>query len=145
MKKVSINNILEILKTLALKSDVSNKHSAALVKNNTVYTSAYNKFIKKETVNDKIYHITIHAEINAVYTYYNKKNIKNCDLIVVRVNNDGTAFKNSRPCNQCINKLLKLGISKVYYSDSNGEMVYEYLNKMELIHDCSGYTNYNKN
>lgn len=136
--------ILNDLKHIAMKSDVSNKHSAALIKNNTIYKYACNKFIRKEIINDEIYHLTIHAEINAIYSYYNKKNVKGYDIIVIRINKLGTELKNSRPCNHCINKLIKLGISKVYYSNENGDIVYEYLENMKLLHICSGYNNYRK-
>lgn len=105
--------ILDNLKQIAMKSDVSNKHSAALIKNNTIYKYAFNKFVKKEIINnsdgDGIYYLTMHAEINAIYSYYNKRNVK--------------------------------GISKVFYSNENGDIVWEYLNDMELIHICSDINN----
>lgn len=135
------NYIIDDLKQLAMKSDVSNKHSAALIKNNTILKYAFNKFVKKEVINDSIYHLTIHAEINAIYSYYNKKNVKGFDIIVIRINKFGTELKNSRPCNHCIKKLIKLGISKVYYSNENGDVVYEYLDDMKLLHTCSAINN----
>lgn len=133
--------ILDNLKQIAMKSDVSNKHSAALIKNNVIYKYAFNKFVKKEIINDDIYHLTIHAEINAIYSYYNKRNVKGFDIIVIRINKFGTELKNSRPCNHCINKLIKLGICKVYYSNEKGDIVWEFLNNMKLLHICRGVNN----
>jgi hypothetical protein len=40
---------------------------------------------------------------------------------------------NSRPCNNCINKMNKIGIRKVYYSTQDGNIVYEFVKEMKLI------------
>ena len=133
--------ILNNLKKTAMKSSVNNRHSAALIKNDIVLKSTYNKFIKQIHIRKDnctyIHYVTVHAEVNAICSYYDKKNVSGMDLIVIRVNNCGTKFKNSRPCNDCITKLLKLGIRKVYYSDEKGEIVFEYVNNMKFIHICS--------
>jgi deoxycytidylate deaminase len=137
--------ILDDLKKTAMKSSVSNRHSAALIKKDIIYKSAYNKFIKEIIITKEItHHITIHAEVNAICSYYNKKNVKGMDLIVIRVNKYGTELKNSRPCNNCITKLRKLGIRKVYYSNEKGDIIYEYANTMKFLHISSGKNNLEK-
>lgn len=54
----------DLIKT-AMKSTVNNKHSAMLIKNDTIYKSEYNKFIKEITIrknnNTYIHHLTVHA------------------------------------------------------------------------------------
>lgn len=141
-------SILNDLIKTAMKSTVNNKHSAVLIKNNTIYKSAYNKFIKEITVrknnNTYIHYITVHAEINAVYSNYNKKNVKGMDILVIRVDRIGAKLKNSRPCNNCICKLKKIGIRKVFYSNEKGDIVFEYVNNMEFLHISSGHNNLNK-
>lgn len=137
--------ILNNLKKTAMKSSVNNRHSAALIKNDIVLKSTYNKFIKHVHIRKNnctyTHYVTVHAEVNAICSYYDKKNVSGMDLIVIRVNNCGTKFKNSRPCNDCIIKLQKLGIRKVYYSDEKGEIVFEYVNNMKFIHICSSKKN----
>ena len=135
----------DLIKT-AMKSTVNNKHSAMLIKNDTIYKSEYNKFIKEITIrknnNTYIHHLTVHAEIHACH--YNKKNAKGMDIIVIRIDKMGTKLKNSRPCNNCIRKLRKLGIRKVFYSNENGNIVSEYVNDMEFLHICSSQNNLDK-
>lgn len=134
-------SILNNLKKTAMKSSVNNRHSAALIKNDIVLKSTCNKFIKQINIRKDnytfIHYLTVHAEVNAICSYYDKKNVRGMDIIVIRVNKCGTKFKNSRPCNDCIIKLQKLGIRKVYYSDEKGEIVVEYVNNMKFIHICS--------
>jgi deoxycytidylate deaminase len=143
--------ILNNLKKTAMKSSVNNRHSAALIKKDTVLksTSTFNKFIKPVLIRKdnctSIHYLTIHAEVNAIYSYFNKKHVRGMDLIVIRIDNYGTKLKNSRPCNDCIIKLRKLGIRKVYYSDENGEIVFEYVNNMKFLHICSSKKNIMKN
>ena len=138
-------SILESLKKTAMKSSVNNRHSAALIKKDTVLNSSYNKFIKQVLIRKdnctSIHYLTIHAEVNAICSYYDKKSVRGMDLIVIRINNYGTKLKNSRPCNDCIIKLRKLGIRKVYYSDEKGEIVFEYVNNMKFLHICSSSRN----
>lgn len=136
---------LDNLKKTAMKSSVSNRHSAALIKKDLIVKSSYNKFIKEVRVridNKTLTHyLTIHAEVNVICSYYDKKNVKGMDIIVIRVNKCGTRLKNSRPCNDCIVKLRKLGIRKVYYSNETGDIVYEYVNNMKFLHICSSKKN----
>ena len=132
-------SILNNLKKTAMKSSVNNRHSAALIKNDIVLKSTCNKFIKQINIKKSASTncVTVHAEVNAICSYYDKKNVRGMDLIVIRVNKCGTKFKNSRPCNDCIIKLQKLGIRKVYYSDETGDIVFEYVNNMKFLHICS--------
>ena len=143
-------SILDNLIKTAMKSTVNNKHSAVLIKNDIIYKSAYNKFIKEITIrknnNTYIHYLTIHAEVNAICSHYgHKKNVKGMDIIVIRIDKFGVKLKNSRPCNNCILKLRKLGIRKVYYSNEKGDIVFEYVNNMEFLHICSGQNNLAKN
>jgi cytidine deaminase len=136
-------DIISVLKKTAMKSSVNSRHSAALINNNNgIYKAFYNKFIKKIRIKDnKDFFITIHAEISAVCNHIDKKNIKGMDIIVIRIDKLGKRLQNSRPCNTCIIKLKKLGIRKVFYSTINGDIVSEYIENMELLHECSSMKN----
>ena len=78
----------------------------------------------------------MHAEIT-VFEKLPRKKVKGMDILVIRINKN-FALKNSRPCNQCIDKLIKFGIRKVFYSNEDGIIVSEFVERMEKIHISSG-------
>lgn len=126
---------IHTLRKIASYSSLNHKHSACLIKNGKIYTFGYNRYIKTDIVNDEYIKYTIHAEIDALCKVYNKLS-KGMDILIIRLGN--TKLKNSRPCNSCIDKLIQRGIRRVYYSDKNGDIVYELLESMEKTHISSG-------
>jgi deoxycytidylate deaminase len=127
---------IQLLKKIACNSIVYYKHAAALISGNKVYSSGANKFIKQIKNNNPIYNRTMHAELT-VFEKLQKKNVRGMDILVIRINKH-LVLKNSRPCNQCIDKLRKIGIRKVYYSNENGDIVCEFVEQMEKTHISSG-------
>jgi deoxycytidylate deaminase len=140
LKKNNLQQQLEILTKMASDSTIYHKHAAALISGNTIYSAGINKFIKEIKNNNNIYKRTMHAEIN-VFENFPKKNVKGLDILVIRINKN-YVLKNSRPCNQCIEKLKKIGIRRVYYSDHNGNIIYEKVEYMEKLHVSSGTLSY---
>ena len=63
-------------------------------------------------------------------------------IIVVRVGRDGL-FKNSRPCNQCLEIMTKYRIKKILYSTDTGCFHSEKPCDMEHLHVSSGWTAFN--
>lgn len=130
---------IDKLKRIAKTSEVNNKHAAGLIYNKNICSFAVNKYI--HLTNCK----TIHAEVNLLYTLKNRGiKLNGMDIIVVRINNDASKLKNSRPCNNCIDILKKLGIRKVHYSNSNGDIVMERVCEMNKIHVSSWNRNQHK-
>jgi hypothetical protein len=127
---------IRLLKKIAIESIVYYKHAAALISGDTIYSSGANKFIKEIKINDQIYYKTMHAEIT-VFERLPKKKVRGMDILVIRINKN-LALRNSRPCTQCIEKLSKLGIRKVYYSNEDGHIVGEFVEQMEKTHISSG-------
>ena len=127
---------IRLLKKIAIESIVYYKHAAALISGDTVYSSGANKFIKEIKINDQTYYRTMHAEITALERLPKKK-IRGMDILVIRINKN-LALRNSRPCTQCIERLSKLGIRKVYYSNEEGHIVGEFVEQMEKTHISSG-------
>ena len=121
------DNLIEKLKKIAQKSPVNNRHSAVLFKNDNFYNFSYNTFVKQDT--------TVHAEINAIKTFYERK-VKGLHILVIRINKSGI-IRYSRPCSECIKKLQKLGIQKIYYSNEYGNITWEYTQNMEFKHVSS--------
>jgi tRNA(Arg) A34 adenosine deaminase TadA len=127
---------IRLLKKIAIESIVYYKHAAALMSGDTIYSSGANKFVKEIKLNDQIYYKTMHAEIT-VFERLPKKKVRGMDILVIRINKN-LALRNSRPCTQCIEKLSKLGIRKVYYSNEEGNIVWEFVEQMEKTHISSG-------
>ena len=133
---------INFLKKIAAGSDISYKHAAALIDNDNIYSSGVNRFVKtfhiksKGTDEIQTHFKTIHAEIN-VFSKMPKRSVKGLDILVIRINKQ-LALKNSRPCNHCIDKLKKIGIRKVFYSNENGNIVSEFINDMEKRHISAG-------
>ena len=61
---------------------------------------------------------------------------KKLDLIVIRVNTDGDLCI-SRPCYNCLSMMKAVNIRRVYYVDSNRNIVYENVRDMISIHASS--------
>lgn len=123
-------------KALNSSSCVQYKHSACLIKGDKIFSIGINKCIKKIHFGDKIAKSTVHAEINAILQA-DLRFTKGMDILIIRVNKS-KKLKNSRPCNSCIDKLKKHGIRKAYYSNDQGEIVWEFIDHMPKIHVSSG-------
>lgn len=124
-------NFVEVLKQSARTSAERNKHGAGLIKSKKLISIGVN-VIKSNG------HISIHAE-EAALLYFNKadrKFLKGMDIIIIRVDKSLT-LQNSRPCNSCIDKLREYGIKKAFYSTSNGDIVFEFVDDMPKKHECS--------
>ena len=120
--KLLINDLI----LLAKESEVSNRHSAALVSNNTVYNYGVNSYTTKKINNRKII-CCKHAEIS-VFHGIKQKDLKKIsrmlDLVVIRISKNGSLC-NSMPCKNCIETLRKIGIKRIFYSDDNGNILVE--------------------
>lgn len=124
-------NIIRHLQNESQKSNCNYKHSAAIIKNNKLYSIGYNYFFNN---------ISIHAEIDACKKFLysnNKMSLNNCDLIVIRSQQNLKKLKLSKPCIYCCKFLKEKGLRKIYYSDDNGNIVSEYINEMETNHKSS--------
>jgi deoxycytidylate deaminase len=136
-------NVIDILKKNALNSALYHKHSACILKNNKILTIGKNKYFKNMALDNEIIKLSIHAEIDVLY-HHSTKNLKGLDILIIRISDKSYHLKNSRPCNSCIDKLKERGIRKVYYSNDKGEIVYEFIENMQKIHDSSGFLIKNK-
>jgi deoxycytidylate deaminase len=133
-------SLTEFLKKEACNSPVLHRHSAAVIYKNQIMTSGHNKYIKKVLLEGGDFgHKTMHAELSAALKIKSsiQKMPGGVDIIVIRINNK-MELKNSRPCNNCIEKLKSIGIRRVYYSNEIGEIVREDIDTMEKIHISYG-------
>lgn len=136
-----LSNIIEILIKFAKNSPLIYKHSACILNGNKIYGIGVNKYfnIKNE---EKSIKISVHAEVDALASV-NTKYLKGMDILIIRV---GKSYKlrYSRPCNACIDKLKQKGIRKAYYSDNDGNILYEFVDTMPKIHESAGSFNKRK-
>lgn len=98
----------------AEKSNGYYRHGAVVVYRNKIISAASNVYLSKYTIEKP--HNSIHAEINALIHVKNKHILKHCLLYVVRINNKGE-IKQSKPCQNCMNIILRYKIKLCYYSN----------------------------
>lgn len=128
-------NIVAMLEKMAQNSDLVQKHAACLLKGDKIFAFGLNKYFNVKMPENKKIQLTVHAEIDAI-AGINSKLVKGSDVLVIRIGKT-VRLKNSRPCNACIEKLQEKGIRKVYYSNAEGNIVYEYVENMPKIHESS--------
>lgn len=124
---------VSILTRLATNSAMTHKHAACLMKGGKIVGMGVNKYFQIK-VNQNPMHISVHAEMDALA---GTRSFKGMDILIVRVDKSLT-LRNSRPCNSCIDKLRQRGIRKAYYSNVDGDIVYEFVDIMPKLHISSG-------
>jgi len=131
----------------ALQSQMNFKHGAIITKGSKLIVSGMNQNDRTSTLGQ--IHSSVHAEIDVASQLINrfirkkttnrnkyKNYLKKYIIWVVRAPSYKTdkltnEYRNSMPCNMCINKLTILGFTKIGYSDNNGNMIVTYLNKIK--------------
>ena len=97
--------------------------------------------------------VCCHAELDVARKFFNmyirkkrfitkydkKRKFNNYILWVVRISNPKNKLFTSRltgskPCHECIKHLKLLGFSKIGYSDNNGNIIVENMNKIKSNH-----------
>uniref|UniRef100_A0A6C0LK09 Uncharacterized protein n=1 Tax=viral metagenome TaxID=1070528 RepID=A0A6C0LK09_9ZZZZ len=72
---------------------------------------------------------TVHAEQDCINNYLSGKRAENITsrhcIIVIQVHSQTGELRMSKPCKNCENAIRGVGIRHVYYSDTNGDIVYE--------------------
>ncbi len=125
---------VDTLKKLAVKSHIMHKHAACLLHGGKNYVCGINKYFTVR-INDNPFRIGVHAEMDALASC-SPRLIKGMDILVIRINR-AQKLMYSRPCSSCIGKLQQREIRKAYYSTHTGEIMYEFVDKMEKFHDSS--------
>jgi len=83
-----------------------------------------------------------HAEMDVLYRTIKSKNttnLSNYTIVVLRISKEGN-IKNSRPCNQCLETMIKYRIKKIIWSTDSGTFNCEKPQSMELLHTSSGWS-----
>jgi len=142
----SVRRLLNLAVDQAYKSEMYHQHGAVLFNGHRVLGLGYNRIDRCKTQVRETF--STHAEQDCIQRfsnvikkgtkkYKNMSNVKNYDILVVRINKSGSLV-NSRPCDDCIRRLQLLGVNRIYYSSDKGDVVREKLSEMRLGHVSSG-------
>lgn len=124
----------------ALDSSMNFKHGAIITKGSKVIVTGNNKENRTKILGQ--IHTCIHAEIDVANKLMNilrnkkNKNLNKYILWVVRAPNDKilqgkNIYRNSKPCKLCVQKLRKLGFSKIGYSDDVGNIIVQFIDDIQ--------------
>jgi len=102
---------------MAKKSKCRQKHGSVIFKKNRIISKGFNKYKTHPKAKNHRFP-SIHAEIDAILKA-NIDMLRGSSIMVVRINKEGN-FMNSKPCNQCLDEINRLGIKHVIYSTPEG-------------------------
>ncbi len=117
-------------------SDISlitckHRHFTFIAKRNIIISYGYNQIFKSHPIANKFSHrfSDIHSELAAILHFpYPIKELKNYNIINLRIRRDNNQLGLSRPCQKCFRMLNTFGINEVYYSNGLGGFSYEIIN-----------------
>jgi len=111
-----LNSKINIAIEEAKKSIHKQKIGCVIFNKKKIISKGYNtpsKSIKKLHPKYQRWPNSIHAEVAAIIKA--KTDLKGCDILVVRINNDDK-FRLAKPCHNCMMYIEHVGIHKIYYS-----------------------------
>ena len=123
----------------ALESNMKFKHGAIITKGSKIVAKGNNIGTRTKILGQ--IQGCVHAEMsvanklmNCIIRKKDNKNLSKYTIWVVRINNDkktSQKYVNSKPCLFCSRKLMKLGFTKIGYSDDNGKIVVDFLRNID--------------
>jgi len=114
-----MNHLIKIAIKEAEKSNFKHRHGCVIFKGSKIIATGYNEIRHCQRLDRKYkrWVNSLHAEQKTII--FSDVSVKRCSLLVIRINNKGKLC-NSKPCRLCMGLINDVGISKVYYSDSDG-------------------------
>ena len=145
---------------IAHKSTQRYKHGAVISKGSKVISLGFNNPRSKYlNYNDGCSHAEMDVARRFINGFYRKKKSycnckKNSDKLnsyiiwVVRISNPNSEhleseITGSKPCSECVKKLLYLGFQKIGYSDNQGNIIVENLNNIITDHQSTAQKYFN--
>ena len=132
-----INNLINSIEPSTTKY---HHHYSGIFRNGKKLYTGSNHL--RNSYNNKCVCYSTHAEIDVIHKSLrslNNPDISGCVIAVVRFGKDGS-LKNSRPCNHCLNTMIKYRIKKIMYSTDDGTIISEKPELMEQLHISSGWS-----
>lgn len=105
-------NVIDLAKKLALKSTMKHKIGAVIYNKKKIIGVGYNRWLIIGNYNcNKYNRHSIHAEIDAMLGC-DKRELYGSSIYIYRKNG-----RLAKPCNVCMEHILKSGISNIYWSE----------------------------
>lgn len=111
---------------MSRKSPMIMRHGAICARGNKIVSRGYNHYRTKFSKMGNKEYCSCHAEMDALYRLKIKNQkkrtnniLKSIKIYVVKTDRNGN-YKDSTPCFDCYNYMLKLGIKKIVYSIEGG-------------------------
>ena len=130
------------------KSTYAFQHFSGIYKNGKPLCHGSNNL--RNSYNGKCICYSTHAEMDVLYKllrlhkarpFEEFMDLSDYTIVVARISRDGS-IKNSRPCNQCLDTMIKYRIKKILYSTDLGTFESEKPETMEQLHISSGWSAY---
>jgi deoxycytidylate deaminase len=137
--------INHLINSISIASNNGYIHYSGIYKNGKPLYIGSNHM--RSTYNGECICFSTHAEMDVLYKVlkeYTQQpfkdviNLNNYTIAVVRFGKDGK-LKNSRPCNHCLETMIKYRIKKILYSTDDGSVIAEKPINMEKYHISSGW------
>jgi len=105
----------------AQKSEFKFRHGCVIFKGSKIISTGYNevRYCKRLDYRYKKWINSLHAEQRTIL--FTNANIKRCSILVVRINKNNKLV-NSKPCKVCQSLMQDVGITKIHYSDKDGQI-----------------------
>jgi len=138
-----VNNLIN---NIEIKTDVHYHHHYSGIYRNGKKMFIGSNHLRNSYNNECICYST-HAEMDVLHKVLKKCtncpfkdpfDLSNYSIVVVRFGKDGL-LRNSRPCNHCLNTMVKYRIKKIIYSTDEGKMTTSKPHEMEHLHVSSGW------
>jgi len=109
--------IIDMCIKLAKKSIVKYQHGSIIINSNKIIGCGYNKLYPKNGIKS-----TCHAEVDALLSLQKSpKYCKNSTIYVVRLSGKNEKqLGDSKPCENCFNRMKQYNIARVIYSTPSG-------------------------
>lgn len=143
MKLLKIKMSLKIIHNLInsidnLTTTQYHHHYSGIYRNGKKLFVGYNHL--RNSYNGRCTCYSTHAEMDVIHkALKNDFDLSCCTIAVVRIGRDGS-LRNSRPCNHCLNSMIKYRIKKIMYSTDDGTIKSEKPEFMEQLHLSSGWS-----
>ena len=148
MSSKIINNLIKNIE-FNNNSKYGFQHFSAIYKNGKQVYHGSNHL--RSTYNGECICFSTHAEMDVLHKVLKRCRIQpfkdiidlsDYTIVVVRMTREGL-IKNSRPCNQCLETMIKYRIKKILYSTDLGTFENEKPSDMEMLHISSGWIAFN--
>jgi cytidine deaminase len=139
-----VNNLINSI-NMDTNDNSSYHHYSGICRNGKMIYTGCNHL--RNSYNNECICWSTHAEMDVIHkvlksyklqSFKDTVNLNNHIIIVLRFGKDGS-LKNSRPCNQCLETMVRYRIKKIMYSTDSGIVVSEKPENMERLHVSSGW------